>query len=356
MKTLLLFFVLFIGNFAINAQITISSADVSNFFSAGNFTTIHEYDGTQINIGNAWSQNNWDFSGLQTTSTFTYESVNPGSNSYIGEFLGANVALHSQRVYIGEPGDGYSYLEVTGSLLNNMGQAVVFNSQPGVIYTVVNNPAKIEVKLPITYLSQFEQTYYQTIYQNGTPIHQDSIWELVTVDAWGTMTLPGGNSYDALRIRETQTINGVAQPSHYSFQSKNGAQLNLQTANINDPNYGILDVAWYDWNAAFTTDVEQTSSLPSHFSLKQNYPNPFNPSTKIKYTIPNVTLSGVEGSRVQLKVYDILGNEVGALVNESKPAGTYEVEFNASNLSSGIYFYKLQAGSFTQTKKMILMK
>jgi Secretion system C-terminal sorting domain len=106
----------------------------------------------------------------------------------------------------------------------------------------------------------------------------------------------------------------------------------------------------------FTSIESNVPELPEKFNLVQNYPNPFNPSTTIRYTIPNVTLSGVEGSRVQLKVYDILGNEIATLVNEEKPAGSYEVNFNASQLSSGIYFYKLQAGSFVETKKMMLLK
>ncbi|RPI63081.1 MAG: T9SS C-terminal target domain-containing protein [Ignavibacteriales bacterium] len=85
------------------------------------------------------------------------------------------------------------------------------------------------------------------------------------------------------------------------------------------------------------------------FYLFQNYPNPFNPSTKISWQSP------VAGHQT-LKVYDVLGNEVANLVNEYKPAGSYEVNFNASSLSSGIYFYRLNAGSFVQTKKMILIK
>ena len=75
---------------------------------------------------------------------------------------------------------------------------------------------------------------------------------------------------------------------------------------------------------------EIETQTPVMFNLSQNYPNPFNPSTKISYTIPNVTLSGVEGSHVQLKVYDIIGNEVATLVNEYKPAGSYEVNFDAN--------------------------
>jgi hypothetical protein len=89
--------------------------------------------------------------------------------------------------------------------------------------------------------------------------------------------------------------------------------------------------------------------MPLSFNLSQNYPNPFNPSTKIKYQIPELSF-------VTLKVYDVLGNEVAALVNEEKPVGSYELEFNATSLPSGIYFYRLQAGSFVETKKMVLLK
>lgn len=116
----------------------------------------------------------------------------------------------------------------------------------------------------------------------------------------------------------------------------------------------IDDLSW-----GTATDVADEKQTPTEFSLAQNYPNPFNPSTKIRYSIPDVG-SGL--AQTVLKVYDILGNEVATLVNEEKPAGVYEVEFstgsfgNARNLSSGIYFYKLTAGSFTETKKMILLR
>jgi hypothetical protein len=90
------------------------------------------------------------------------------------------------------------------------------------------------------------------------------------------------------------------------------------------------------------------------FELLQNYPNPFNPFTKIKYSIPSAGTSLMKS--VELKVFDILGNEIVTLVNEEKPAGNYEVEFNGSSLSSGIYFYQLRAGNFLETRKMVLLK
>jgi hypothetical protein len=107
------------------------------------------------------------------------------------------------------------------------------------------------------------------------------------------------------------------------------------------------------------TDVKETDdqTIPNEVALQQNYPNPFNPSTKIKYEIPAVTLSQSKGDvYVTLIVYDVLGNEVTILVKEEKPPGIYEVEFDASNLSSGIYFYRLQSDNFIEIKKMVLLR
>ena len=107
-----------------------------------------------------------------------------------------------------------------------------------------------------------------------------------------------------------------------------------------------------------TVDVDKDNeTFPDDYVLYQNYPNPFNPTTKIKYTIPSVeTRHASSLQMVTLKVYDVLGNEVATLINEEKAAGEYEVEFNARNLPSAVYFYQLKAGSFVETKKMILVK
>ncbi|MCW9096486.1 MAG: T9SS type A sorting domain-containing protein, partial [Ignavibacteriaceae bacterium] len=97
------------------------------------------------------------------------------------------------------------------------------------------------------------------------------------------------------------------------------------------------------------TNVDNINNSLVNFSLQQNYPNPFNPGTIITWQL-------AVSSDVTIKVYDVLGNEVATLVNEEKPAGKYEVKFNGSGLSSGLYFYQLKAGSFIQTKKMLLLK
>jgi hypothetical protein len=106
----------------------------------------------------------------------------------------------------------------------------------------------------------------------------------------------------------------------------------------------------FDGKIEYSNIVEvEVNTLPMNFALEQNYPNPFNPSTSIEYSVPN-------SEYVSLKVYDILGNEVATLVNEQKSAGNYEVKFNASSLTTGMYIYKIQAGSFIKVRKMMLVK
>jgi parallel beta-helix repeat protein len=127
--------------------------------------------------------------------------------------------------------------------------------------------------------------------------------------------------------------------------------------NISRPQGSGFDIGAYEYNTL--TSVQEDLS-PQEFILYQNYPNPFNPSTKIKFTLtPSLSLRErlPEGrERVTLKIYDVLGNEFATLVNEEKLPGSYEVEFYASGLNSGIYFYQLRAGQFIQTKKMMFVK
>ncbi len=108
------------------------------------------------------------------------------------------------------------------------------------------------------------------------------------------------------------------------------------------------------WETILKGDIvtsvdEFENTIPNKFELSQNFPNPFNPSTKINYSVPQISF-------VTLKVYDILGKEVSTLVNEEKTIGNYEINFDANNLSSGVYFYRMQAGEFSETKKFILLR
>jgi hypothetical protein len=122
---------------------------------------------------------------------------------------------------------------------------------------------------------------------------------------------------------------------------------NLQSAGTDG--FALGDLNWFPAQKAIWTDVKSVDALPEEFTLSQNYPNPFNPSTTIEYQI---TKSGM----TTLKVYNVLGQEVATLVDGVVSAGSHEATFDASRLSSGIYFYTLRSGSFVETKKMVLLK
>ena len=136
----------------------------------------------------------------------------------------------------------------------------------------------------------------------------------------------------------------------------NGGSSPLDNENPNDFNHTFvlsdnepLITLWNNW-ADITTDVKEITDLvPVAFELGQNYPNPFNPSTTIKFSVP-------EAGLVTLRVFNLLGQEVATLLNSEKTAGVYEATFDASTLSSGIYFYTLEAKNFSSTKKMVLLK
>jgi len=184
---------------------------------------------------------------------------------------------------------------------------------------------------------------------------------------WVRVSTNNGSTWIALEGQYTEPGEGSFQPpgqpvydgviSNWVKEEINlanylSSQVKFQFQLKTDP--GVTMDGWYLDDIGifiYTIPVDKPSDTkPAYsFSLEQNYPNPFNPVTKIKFTIADF------GYTI-LRIYDILGNEVATLVDEEKPAGNYEVEFDASGLSSGFYFYKLQAGSYLETRKMILIR
>jgi len=162
-------------------------------------------------------------------------------------------------------------------------------------------------------------------------------------------------SYDILdRVIEIQTYNW--QQNQWIGEYKNSRAYDLQ-GNLYQTLFQLFDetIGWYNFYLTYyyyelVVGVDSNYDiLPEDKHLAQNYPNPFNPSTSIQYTVSRQQF-------VVLKVYDVLGNEIATLVNQEKSAGTYEIKFDASILTSGVYFYTLEAGSFIETKKMIFLR
>jgi len=146
-------------------------------------------------------------------------------------------------------------------------------------------------------------------------------------------TSDGGNNWTAQNSGTAQWLSSLS----FSSESLGWAVGNEGTI-VHTTNGGVTFIG-----------NEEDGEIPNKFLLEQNYPNPFNPITKIKYSVPR-------SSQVQIKIFDVLGNEIETLASEEKSVGTYEINWNAINLPSGVYFYQLKAGEFVITKKMILLK
>jgi Secretion system C-terminal sorting domain len=159
-----------------------------------------------------------------------------------------------------------------------------------------------------------------------------------------TISAQPGTSYNILVEICFQTIKPEAVDS---IRSINEPDI-VQFAGMYDALPNIPSIIKSE-TTGIVTGIENQTTVPATFYLSQNYPNPFNPVTIISYQIPN-------NNFVSLKIYNALGSEVATLVNQEKPAGNYKVEFNAADLASGIYYYKLSAGSFSEVKKMVLIK
>ena len=169
--------------------------------------------------------------------------------------------------------------------------------------------------------------------------------------SWITATELNNSGFDVERKTETGDWNKITfiqgngtttETKHYFFSD------DVKDLNSSKLFYRLKQID-FDGTFKYSNEIEVNINLPTRFQLEQNYPNPFNPVTVIKYQLPNKSL-------VTLKVFDILGKEVESLVDEEKDAGYYQLSFNASSLSSGIYLYTLQTGSNIATKKMILLK
>ncbi|MCO6474837.1 MAG: agmatine deiminase family protein [Melioribacteraceae bacterium] len=174
---------------------------------------------------------------------------------------------------------------------------------------------------------------------------------------WSTTTESNNMGFEIERSTNKQNwiVVGFKEGNGTTSESTN-YQFNDPTSNINS-NKLFYQLKQIDYNGRFKySNVVEVLLTPTKFLLSQNYPNPFNPTTKIKFTIPSVEDAKFASTTTKLVVYDILGREVATLVNKRLQPGEYEVEFNAENLSSGVYYYRLGTGSFSQTKKMVLMR
>lgn len=229
-------------------------------------------------------------------------------------------------------GSYWQKLNLTG--LNATSINSIYFSDEGILYACTNNGIGVFIgELPVELTSFTASISLDKVQLN-----------------WETATELNNNGFEIQRRLENSewaTI-GFVQGNGTTTEAATYTYLDDISEFISNKIYYRLKQIDYNGNYEFSDEVE-VITLPLEYSLSQNYPNPFNPTTKIKCEVPVNT-------NVTLEVFDVLGRLIKTLVNENKSAGRYEVEFNGSELSSGLYLYKIKAGSFELTRKMLLLK
>lgn len=346
-------------------QITISQADVNRIFTPGN-QVVNRNDNvtTTFNVGSPGS-NFWDFSGLQTTTFQVYTSVAAAGTPHIANFPGATHAARVDTNLQGISGTVYQYLQLNATGLRNLGnmaRATPFPFSTIELRTTVT-PSEIVYGLPATLGTIWNTAFTNNvrITLNGQELSNTTTGHnaTYTVDGYGTMLLPGSTQpIYALRVRKfnlyTNSQGSTGPAVSFVFLSRGGAVVQCEAIDTSAMS-GTIAVrqGTVVWNNSIVSDsvlsVPGREGIPGDFALNQNYPNPFNPSTIIGYEVATAGF-------VSLKVFNMLGEEVATLVSEMKSPGMYETSWSADGLPSGVYFYRMTAGSFTETRRMMVLK
>jgi hypothetical protein len=344
---------------AIFAQVTITASDLNARLALGKvYVTNVDNTVKSVNIGAKGNFGTLDFYGLKKSVEYTTTSVALSSTPYASTFSGATIAQKNNQMQSGVAATNYIYLSV-GDYYHLHGTVTEATVSGFAMTTKIKfTPAQQFYKLPLTYnaTNTHESTQQLESIVLGIPtVLNQPFKQHYIIDGYGKIKTPEGKTVDALRIKSETTITttgGVSTSTSYNFIAKTGENVGI-SAKAGQADNGVIqieNITWSDGDGSTNpTAVEKTNEVPTSFTLGQNYPNPFNPSTTISFSIP-------QQSNVSLKVYNVLGSEVASLVQGNYQAGSYNVDFNASNLASGIYIYTLNTNNFSQSRKMILAK
>jgi photosystem II stability/assembly factor-like uncharacterized protein len=284
------------------------------------FTTTDRLLYRSSDFGNTWAIINSDFPGI---SDYVLDS---SDNIYI---------VNDTNILYKSEDEGVTWNQINNNLPFNIGLSVIDIDEYDNIYIGTNSYTGI----PRIYCSSNNGLNWNE-YSSGLP---DTTWVI-------SMAINKNNVvYVALRNEGVYHYDNIS--SHWNPVDNSPYYKNVEVLLFDNEGflYGGTQNHSVIKSKETTVSVDEDLNINFDYVLNQNYPNPFNPNTTIKYGIH-------ERSFVTIKVYDILGSEVATLVNEGKLSGEYEVEFDGSGLTSGIYFYQIKAGDFVETKKMILLK
>ena len=306
-------------------------------------------DTTNVQPGGSGANQTWNFSSINAANDSTVLTyVLPSGTPYASSYPTANVTQYQAAA------SAYTYYQTSSSQILNLGTALPSS-------TVVNSNPQTVMQYPFTYNTNFTDNFQAQFASSGGTVYRRGTIT-VTGDAYGTITLPTGTFNNALRVKQLQTIVDSMVVSGFGlvttttlttyswFSGANKFPLfqitNTSVVSIGGTTYGKIVTLTKNQPVGIS---QISTEVPSEFSLKQNYPNPFNPATKISFAVPKTGI-------VTLAVYDNLGREVKNLVNGELSAGTYVADFDGTGLTSGVYYYRLSSGNYSDTKRMTIVK
>ncbi len=283
-----------------------------------------------------------------STDIGTCMAIDPSSNIYITGYTSSSASTNDWDIItIKYSSSGYKKWEIKyngPADYQDNGDAIAVR---GSVVVVGGDSRGSDYKFNLATIKYTQSNFQLSAAEKITAV----IFEVNNLVRWGNLSQGNGN---ALNVKLNAALQKVNQGNNNSAINQLGAFNNQVEALVRTnrlvPEYGetltaeALDII-QDLSRRLSVQVEQ----PSSFALAQNYPNPFNPSTTIRFDIP-------KSGYVTLKVYDILGNEAASLVNETLTANSYEIKWDAVNYPSGVYFYRLTAENYTETRKMMLIK
>ena len=356
------------------SQITITAQDFLNQIGSRQVVLEEMNSSTTIDVGSPGANQVWDFSNMVISDTVVavFEYLSPDQTVSGSTFPEANfVQTGSIDPGFKTPeaigGAVFQFYNVTNSEFINLGDSTFFSfmgTDTSFVFFQNDTLAPLPIAFGNTWMTFERDT--TGLFPIVATISIDTTMN--TIDGWGTVRLPLGE-FECLRLKqEVKAINqdilgGIVTEStetyiQYDWINKSSFLLaSAQSQNgetnpnfTNAQGFGVLDTI----TTSPPTSVDDPNGIPSGFELSQNYPNPFNPETVITYQLS-------QNGRVELAVYNLLGQKVRVLLNEIKSVGTYEARWEGTNdhgevVSSGVYIYRLQFGEFERTKKMIFLR
>ncbi len=322
------------------AQIVINE---SFKFREGDRYTSVSVDTNNVNQGSAGANTVWNFSGVTfLNDPFENVFINPEQAQGSEFFPGATLVQKIDSTYI--------YSREEGNAFYSMG---MYAGKEGT--RIFSDMQKI-FQYPFAFSNSFTDSYSALMEGKGYTVASHGQYTL-TADAWGTLILPSATYSNSLRVKSitnnTDTINyegsvlvSSSLSVNYSWYVSGSKAPVFSISYVQTP-FGSYKYVSYSYPVV--SGISSNNEVADKFTLDQNFPNPFNPSTKISFSIPKAGF-------VSMKIYDIAGKEVAVVANEFMNAGKYTADFNASSLTSGTYFYRLEANGLSETRKMILVK